>query len=72
MTDPRSSIRKLLILASYAGSYAEASLASQRADFLSRKYKIDLTTLVEAPPGVEVPTQRYDWFNRAWLHREKW
>ena len=72
MTDPRTSIRKLLRLASYAGSSAEACLASQRADWLARKYKIDMATLLEAPPCVEIPSKKYDWFNHTWLYREKW
>lgn len=72
MTDPHTSIRKLLRLASHAGSSAESHLAQARAELVAKKYNVDLATLVEAPSQVEVPPRKYDWFNGDWVRRDKW
>jgi hypothetical protein len=64
MTDPHASIRKLLWLASHAGSPAEAQLAQERADSLAKKYKVDVTMPMEASSGAEVPPQAVTLGNR--------
>jgi hypothetical protein len=72
MTDPVSSIRKLLWLADHGGSLAERSLAEERVNELAKRHKIDLAKLAEAVPGVDALSGRYDWFSGRWVNLAKW
>ena len=72
VTDPVSSIRKLLWLADNGGSLAERSLAEERVKELVKRHKIDLATIAKPAPAVDALSGRYDWFSGRWVNLAKW
>jgi Protein of unknown function (DUF2786) len=73
VTDPASSIRKLLRLAGRAGTDQEARLAMSRAKELAHKHGMDAEMLAAAPePATELCPRKYDWFSGKWMDLPKW